>query len=500
LDGCTFDQLSLGSSVCGNSDQVTGYRWEGATPITITCAILNLNGGHLNTTATRYYSFSNPVTIDVTNRFDTSDHGNIQYGLRFPSDHLQCTRFYAPGIQGWDGLTDDRDISLVGSDNYLICDFSIGVNAWVTDLNAVTPGRPFYMWGRPAFFAAPGSDSVTLQGKLNLPDNDLRFRCIPDGTYRINLATGVDAASVVDVTGAILPIEPPPVITTTAPPTACDALDALCTSGGYNLISVAPGQVQLTNSVTSSTAGVDPGQLTPFSIREAISICFAGNLKLDPGEWAAISGLSAPQRTITAAVALYDCDGTTLLFTSSTLTAEVTGAGDNIISGSFDLTGAPPYTFAVFTAFIDSAMADEFVDTTQRWCYRHFEDVTSSDVCDSCGMAGLGGFSASADNLPFGLPLTGLNNFSYTDDGGGLCHVEWAADDASVILRCDMDQPGNSYLWSLTVTDGMSTCVFHTSLLYSSPAIEYGGYWNHPDILFDTPFSGGCIEQPTIGT
>jgi hypothetical protein len=47
---------------------------------------------------------------------------------------------------------------------------------------------------------------------------------------------------------------------------------------------------------------------------------------------------------------------------------------------------------------------------------------------------------------------------------------------------------------------GMSTCVFHTSLLYSSPAIEYGGYWNHPDILFDTPFSGGCIEQPTIGT
>jgi hypothetical protein len=205
LNGGSWGQLTLGSSICGNSDQEIGYQFTGASPVLIGCDGLDLTGGPQNTVATRYYSLGDPVTINVGLTFVTSDHGNIEYGLLFPGNHLQCTRFYAPAIQGWDGLSDARNISLSGTNNEFVADFSLGINAWVTNLTFTTPGRFANFFGRSALINSPGSDVLTLQGKLDLPDNDFRYKCIPDGTYTVNLVTGVDAAAVVRINGAIVP-------------------------------------------------------------------------------------------------------------------------------------------------------------------------------------------------------------------------------------------------------------------------------------------------------
>ena len=294
--------------------------------------------------------------------------------------------------------------------------------------------------------------------------------------------------------------EPPECCT---PISACDGLNPSdCASGPTSANNIGPSVTQLATSLSSSSQSAGIGFLSHFVIRNVLEQCLTANLFLTADEWANISSLTAPERTITAVVRTYDCDGVTLLWTSDPLTWEATGAGNNAFAGNFDLTGAPTSTHTVLSITCDIAMASQFIGTTQRFCYRFYESISGDiSLCQSCGLPYVGGYGCSADSLPFGLPSTPMNNFVYVDDGGGLCHVEWSDDNDFVVLRCDIDTGTDTFLWTLTVSDGMSTCTFESSSPLESPQLVFEGYWSHPfGVTFDVCTSGGCAETPTIGS
>lgn len=263
-----------------------------------------------------------------------------------------------------------------------------------------------------------------------------------------------------------------------------------------------PGDNRIATHLLQGMTGYAPGTLDPWMTMIPRAVCMRSHLRITADEWSTMADLTAAERTVSSVYELYDCDGSTIVYTSPPIEDEITSAGDHDLGGMLaDPPGCDAGAFLVLTIRTTQALADRFIGTTERLCMKYSYELETGScwptACQICGQPVAAGMQVYLWGMPCGLDGV-LSSFVYTDNLDGTCSLEWTG--TATVLRCDIDTTANTYAWTLTVTGLMSTCVF-TSTNQQSPNLQWrqeGPAWGAFSFTFDTVQSGPCTDQPTV--